>query len=116
MKAPKLLPWIARKAGIPDALALKLWRRAAAEAELIVGNSHSSDYFATAIDRLLTLVDAESASTASPQADLTAWVWRHQRRMTHYSLITAQSASRWWLNLAAGMWSVTHGSRRAHCR
>lgn len=33
MNAPMILPWIARKAGITDELALKLWRRAASEAE-----------------------------------------------------------------------------------
>ena len=37
VKAPKILPWIARKAGISDELALKLWRRAISEAEYITG-------------------------------------------------------------------------------
>jgi hypothetical protein len=37
MNAPKILPWIARKAGISDELALKLWRRAVSEAEYLTG-------------------------------------------------------------------------------
>jgi calcineurin-like phosphoesterase family protein len=45
MKAPKILPWIAKRAGINEAVALKLWRRAAGEAALIVGNCDSSDFY-----------------------------------------------------------------------
>ena len=45
MRAPKILPWIAKRAGIDEALALRLWRRAAGEAELIIGNHDSSDFY-----------------------------------------------------------------------
>ena len=39
LKAPKILPWIARKAGISDELALKLWRRAISDLpHVILGN------------------------------------------------------------------------------
>ena len=41
MNAPKILPWIARKAGISDELALKLWRRAVSEAEYLTASSPS---------------------------------------------------------------------------
>jgi hypothetical protein len=116
MKAPKLLPWIARKAGIPDELALKLWRRAAAEAEHAVGDAQSSDYFAALMDRFLTLVEAESGTSPLPQPEQTAWIWRYQRRMTAHSLTAAQSASRWWHNLARGMWPMMNTQRRAHCQ
>ena len=42
MKAPKILPWIARKAGISDELALKLWRRAISEAEYLAGKAEGA--------------------------------------------------------------------------
>ena len=42
MKAPKILPWVARKAGITDELALKLWRRAVGEAEFLTGQDRKS--------------------------------------------------------------------------
>jgi cysteine synthase len=49
MQAPKILPWIARKAGISDELALKLWRRAASEAEYLTGQSTGSEYWGLAV-------------------------------------------------------------------
>ena len=60
MKAPKLLPWIARKAGIGDELALKLWRRAAGESEELVGCCDSADYYRLAMERFIDLVEAET--------------------------------------------------------
>jgi hypothetical protein len=48
MKAPKILPWIARKAGISDELALKLWRRAISEAEYLTGKTEGSEYWGLA--------------------------------------------------------------------
>jgi hypothetical protein len=47
MNAPKILPWIARKAGISDELALKLWRRALSEAEYLTGKAEGSEYWGT---------------------------------------------------------------------
>jgi len=44
MNAPKILPWIARKAGISDELALKLWRRAGSAAEYLTGKTEGSPY------------------------------------------------------------------------
>ena len=44
MKAPKILPWIARKAGISDELALKLWRRAVSEAEYLTGKQEGNEF------------------------------------------------------------------------
>lgn len=67
---PKLLPWLARKAGISDPRAEVLWheaeRWAARQSE--VG---SADYFRLAVDRLLHLVAAESL-----RADAASFGWR----------------------------------------
>lgn len=101
MKPPKLLPWIARKAGIKDELALKLWRRAAGEAEERIGNASSPEYFSTAVERWLTLVEDEAcgrSTDTSRGAQCLGWMWRHQKRMVLHSLTATQSAGRWWEN------------------
>jgi hypothetical protein len=84
MRAPKLLPWIARKAGISDDLALKLWRRAAGESEKRYGCCDSSDYYAATLGRFIDLVEDESGvAIAEPTAVArTSWIWRHQERIS----------------------------------
>jgi hypothetical protein len=99
MKAPKILPWIARKAGISDELALKLWRRAVSEAEYLTGKSEGSEYWGLTIERFLDIVEDETGR--SPQYTLAStprlsWMWRHQTRMSLLSLMAAQNAYRFW--------------------
>lgn len=96
MRPPKLLPWIARRAGISDELALKLWRRAAAEAEDRIGNANSSEYFAAAVDGFLRLVEDEACGEAAEKPVSLGWVWRYQKRMAAHSLTTSYSLFRWW--------------------
>ena len=101
MKAPKILPWIARKAGISDELALKLWRRAASEAEYLTGKSVGSEYCGLAVERFLGIVEDEVGQT--PQYGLTpapkiSWMWRHQSRMSLRALMAAEDAYRFWQN------------------
>ena len=95
MKAPKILPWIARKAGISDELALKLWRRAISEAEYLTGRADGSEYWGLAVERFLDIVEEEIGAT--PQYGLTpapkiSWMWRHQSRMSLLSVMAAQNA------------------------
>ncbi len=101
MKAPKLLPWIARKAGISDELALKLWRRAISEAEYLVGRAEGSDYWGLAVERFLAIVEDEVGNTPeyglSPAPRL-SWMWHHQTRMSLLSLMAAQNAYLFWQN------------------
>ena len=101
MKAPKILPWIARKAGISDELALKLWRRASSEAEYLVGKAEGSEYWGTVIQRFLAIVENEVGS--APQYQLTpaprlSWMWHHQTRMSLLSLAAAENAFHFWQN------------------
>lgn len=101
MNAPKILPWIARKAGISDELALKLWRRALSEAEFLAGKSEGSAYWGLTIDRFLAIVENEVG--CSPEYQLTpapriSWMWQHQSRMSLLSLKAAQNAYRYWQN------------------
>ena len=101
MKAPKILPWIAKKAGISDELALKLWRRALSEAEYLTGKSEGSEYWGLTIERFLSIVEDEVGQstqyglTPAPQI---SWMWRHQSRMSLLSLMAAQNTYRFWQN------------------
>jgi hypothetical protein len=103
MKAPKILPWVAHKAGISEALALKLWRRAAGEAEALTGGCNSSDYYRLAVERLIELAEAEGDKCAErdPRAcplhsPKVSWMWRHQNRMSQLNLLAAQSTYQLW--------------------
>lgn len=101
MNAPKILPWIARKAGISDALALKLWRRAVSEAEFLTGKTQGSEFAGLAVERFLAIVEDEVGST--PQYQLTpaprlSWMWHHQSRMSLLTLLAAQNTVRYWQN------------------
>ena len=112
LKAPKILPWIARKAGISDELAIKLWRRAASEAEYLTGKAEGSDYCGLAVERFLSIVEDEVGQT--PQYGLTpapqiSWMWRHQSRMSLLSLMAAQNAYAYWQNA----WDNVVGPRKA---
>jgi len=112
MNAPKILPWIAKKAGISDELALKLWRRAVSEAEYLTGKTEGSEYYGLVLERLLALVEDETGSV--PQYNLTpaprlSWMWHHQTRMSLLSLMAAQNAYRFWQNT----WDTLYTQQRA---
>jgi hypothetical protein len=69
-KAPKILPWLAHKAGIDDRRALTLWHAALRHA----AHNHApntSDYWHAAIDRLPELIAAESR-----REDAASFGWR----------------------------------------
>ncbi len=69
-KAPKILPWLAHKAGIDDRRALTLWHAALR----LAAHSHApgtSDYWHVAMDRLLELIAAESR-----REDAASFGWR----------------------------------------
>jgi hypothetical protein len=112
MNAPKILPWIARKAGISDELALKLWRRAVSEAEYLTGKTEGSAYYGLAVDRFLTIVEDEVGK--APSYNLTpapqlSWMWRHQTRMSLLSMMAAQNAYKCWQNT----WGNMVGQKKA---
>lgn len=103
MQAPKILPWIAHKTGISEALALKLWRRAAGEAEALTGGGNTSDYYRLAVERFIDLSECEGEKCAArdPLACPLAvphvsWLWRHQTRMSQLNLLAAQNTYRLW--------------------
>jgi hypothetical protein len=69
-KAPKILPWLAHKAGIDDRRALTLWHAALRHAAQTHA-PNSSGYWCAATDRLTELVAAESQ-----RADVASFGWR----------------------------------------
>ena len=69
-KTPKLLPWLAQKAGIGERRAAALWHDSERWAERRAAPG-SSAYFRLAVDRLLELVAAESL-----REDAASFGWR----------------------------------------
>ena len=53
MNAPKILPWMARRAGINDEEALRLWQRATTESEKLHGCREGASYHAEAMNRFI---------------------------------------------------------------
>jgi hypothetical protein len=107
MKAPKILPWIARKAGISDELALKLWRRALSEVEYLTGQASGSEYWGLTVERFLSLVEDEAGNTPSyslTPAPRLSWMFHHQSRISLLSLVAAQNAYRFWQENWQGMY------------
>lgn len=112
LKAPKILPWIARKAGISDELALKLWRRAISEAEFLAGKAEGSAYWKLAVDRFLLIVEEETGSAPEyslSQAPRLSWMWHHQSRMSLLSMVAAENAYRFWQNT----WQSIYPNKKA---
>ena len=106
MRAPMILPWVAKKSGISEELALKLWRRAAGEAEVLTGSCRSPTYCELAVERFITLVEQESGCSVSNEAlpASMAWTWQRQRRISQMSLIAAENACRQWQNAWQGIY------------
>jgi hypothetical protein len=58
--APKVLPWIARKAGIPDDRLIELWH-AAVRCTTSKEDWNGSEGYRTAMEQLQQLVDKEQS-------------------------------------------------------
>ena len=78
MKNPKMLPWLAKKAGIPFARAEELWREAQRLATRNCAVVESPEYWKTATDHLRDLIAAESCTVPfAPLARLPVQLWLH---------------------------------------
>ena len=60
MKTPKMLPWLALKAGIDETHAEALWAEAIVYATVHTDWVGTSGYWKTAVNRLVELIDLES--------------------------------------------------------
>lgn len=67
MRAPKLLPWYARKAGIPLERAEALWDEAVRRATAETGWVGNAEYWGAAADNFIDLLERERAATCAPQ-------------------------------------------------
>lgn len=95
-KCPKLLPWLARRAGISMELAEKLWRRAASDAAELTGSSEGPEFSRFAIEALIDLIEDECCRENVEAAPRSDWFWRHQRRMAAYSFKVANLGHPLW--------------------
>lgn len=90
-KTPKLLPWLAKKAGISESRATALWgdaERWAARRAV----PDSSDYYQQSMDRLLELVAAEALREDAASFGWRPWA-RTQARFWSISMQVAQEVS-----------------------
>lgn len=60
MHPPKILPWIARKAGVDDASAIELWQRAAGESAMRFSVYEEDACWRAAMNRFLELIQQKS--------------------------------------------------------
>lgn len=72
-KAPKILPWLARKAGISDHRAEILWHAAQRYAALRTGATDTPEYWTVSMDRLLELAAAETLREDAASFGLRRW-------------------------------------------
>lgn len=87
MKTPKLLPWYARKAGIPIERAEQLWRKAVRAATEETGWVGNSEYWGAAMNQFLRLLEEDHATLCAPR--VTPLV-RSQRRVMRLPLIAME--------------------------
>ena len=71
MKTPKILPWLAHRAGVSVDRAEELWRVACQEATALTGESDGSCYWGAAVQILRDLLEAERWIAGT----LFVWPW-----------------------------------------
>ncbi len=77
--SPKILPWLACKAGISERRAEILWHAAQRHAAHVTGEAETSAFWAAAMDRLLELVAAERL-----REDAASLGWRRWARLNQH--------------------------------
>lgn len=60
MRPPKILPWIARKAGVDDASAVELWQRAAGESAMRFSVHEEDACWSAVMNRFVELIQQKS--------------------------------------------------------
>ena len=73
---PKILPWLAHKAGISLSRAEALWATSHRHAEKVTGQIDTSEFWQLAMDRLYALIAAESL-----REDAASFGWRNWSRL-----------------------------------
>ena len=106
-KYPKILPWVAKKAGIPMARAEVLWNEALRDATRVCAVVESPEYWKTAVDHLLERVAAESLDRRAAPFGWGSLI-RLPARQWLYGLTTAEAL------FAVGMRTAQNMQHR-HC-
>lgn len=70
---PKMLPWLAKKAGITEHRADALWRAAQRHAATTTGEAGTPAYWKAAMDELLELIAAEALREDAASFGLRRW-------------------------------------------
>lgn len=112
MKAPKLLPWYANKAGVPLDRAEALWHKALRAATQKTGWVGNSEYWRMAMDEFRRLLADEQATLCAPQGTP---ILRSQLRVWRLPLLALEDmihvvAANWRSNFG---YSTTHSDRKA---
>lgn len=68
MKTPKLLPWLARSAGLSDARTEELWLESCRYAQNLTDEVDTPRYWKVSHERLIDLVDADSTRRCPAEA------------------------------------------------
>ena len=105
MSTPKLLPWYARKAGVPIERAEQLWHKAVRKATADTGWVGTSEYWGAAMSEFLRLLEEEKTTLCAPQ--VTPFV-RSQNRMWRLPLIAMEDM----ISAASANWQRVVGSLR----
>jgi hypothetical protein len=107
-KTPKLLPWLAKKAGITERRAATLWHDSGRWAAHRAAPG-SSAYFKLAVDRLLELVAAESL-----RADAASFGWRPWARAQARLWAISMQAAHQGAALTSRGWRLIGSASRHH--
>ena len=105
-KPPKLLPWLARKAGISDVRAECLWRDAERWAAHRA-TAGSSPYYQAAVDRLVQLVAEDSL-----RADAASFGWRPWSRAQARAWAVSMQVMHELSAISARGWAMLDGPAR----
>jgi len=101
-KYPKILPWLASKAGVPLERADALWGDALRYATRKAAVVESPEYWKQAVERLIDLLAAEARERRAmpfglgPLVRLPARLWLHGLTAQQAMLRVAANSACWW--------------------
>lgn len=101
-KYPKILPWLAKKAGVPLERAEALWADALRYSTQKSSVVESSEYWGLAMNRLLHLLEVESRKLRAmpfgfgPMVRLPAQLWLHGFTAQQAMVSIAANSACWW--------------------
>jgi len=101
-KYPKILPWLAKKAGVPLKRAEVLWGNALRHATQKAAVVESPEYWKLAVEGVIDLITAESRELRArpfgfgPMVRLPAQLWLHSMTAQQAMVSIAANSAHWW--------------------